>query len=127
MHVMNTLKGYVTYYSASYARLQAQNILYDMRLQQQNMPRCHLRKYGCENGQTRGKNSRRTFVLTTFISFGLTDVFRLLIEPGWHLPLHMVPLAEKRFLRAGNGAESTQEKSRQCFKHDKVSLTTQSQ
>jgi hypothetical protein len=39
----------------------------------------------------------------------------------------MGPLAEKRFLRAGKGAESTKEKSRQCFTHDEVSLTTQSQ
>jgi len=90
-----------------------------MRLQVQNMLGCHLRKYGWENGQTRGKNSRRTFVLT--------DVFRLPVEPGWHLPQQMVPLAEKRFLQAGKGAETSKENSRQCFTHDEVSLTMQSQ
>jgi hypothetical protein len=64
-------------------------------------------------GRLEEKNSRRTFVLTAFISFGLTIVFRLPVEPGWHLPPQMVPLAEKRFLGAGRGAESTKEKSRQ--------------
>jgi len=39
----------------------------------------------------------------------------------------MGPLVEKKFLRASKGAESTKEKSRQCFTHDEVSLTTQSQ
>jgi hypothetical protein len=29
---------------------------YYMRLRVQNMPGCHLRKYGWANGQTRGKN-----------------------------------------------------------------------
>jgi len=77
------------------------------------MPGCHLRKYAWENGQTGGKNSRRTFVLTAFISFGPTIVFRLPVQPGWHLPPQMVPLAEKRLLGAGRGAESTKEKSRQ--------------
>jgi hypothetical protein len=48
------------------------------------------------------------------------------VEPGWHLPPQMVPLAEKRFLQAGKGAESTKEKSRQCFTRDEVSRTTQS-
>jgi hypothetical protein len=100
-------------------------VIYEVKLQ--NMPGCHLRKHGWENGQTGGKNSRRTFVLNTFISFGLTNVFRLPVEPGWHLPPQMVPLAEKRFLHAGKRAESTKEKSRQCFTHDEVSLTTQSQ
>ncbi len=80
-----------------------------------------------ENGQTGGKNSRRTFVLTAFISFGLTNVLRLPVEPGWHLPPQTVPLAEKRFLRAGKVAESRKEKSKQCFTHDEVSFTTQSQ
>jgi hypothetical protein len=47
------------------------------------------------------ENIRRTFVLTAFISFGLTDVFRLPVEPGLHLPLQMVPVAENRFLQAG--------------------------
>jgi hypothetical protein len=44
------LKGYVTCYLACYVRLQVQNMRYYMRLRVQNMPRCHLRKYGW--GQT---------------------------------------------------------------------------
>jgi len=87
------------------------------------MPGSHLRKYGWENGQTGGKNSRTTFVLTAFISFGLTNVFRLPVEPCWHLPPQMIPLAEDRFLQAGSGADSTKEKCRQCSTHDEVSLT----
>ncbi len=37
------------------------------------------------------------------------------VEPGWYLPPRKIPLAENRFLQAGNGAENTKEKSRQCF------------
>ncbi len=37
------------------------------------------------------------------------------VEPGWYLPLQMIPLAENMFLQAGKGAENTKEKSRQCF------------
>jgi hypothetical protein len=44
---------------------------------------------------------RRTFGLTAFISFDLTTVFRLAVEPGWHVPPQMVPVVEKRFLQAG--------------------------
>jgi len=84
-----------------------------------------LEKICMGNGHRGRKNSRRTFVLTAFISFGLTNVFRLLVEPGWPLPPQMVPLAGKRFLRAGNGTESTKEKSRQCFPHDEVPVTKQ--
>ncbi len=29
------------------------------------------------------------------------------VEPGWYLPPHQIPLAENRFLHAGNGAENT--------------------
>jgi hypothetical protein len=32
------------------------------------------------------------------------------VEPGWYLPLQKIPLAENRFLQAGNGAENTNEK-----------------
>jgi hypothetical protein len=42
------------------------------------------------------------------------------VEPGWYLPPHKIPLAENRFLlHAGNGAENTKEKSRQCFTYCK--------
>jgi len=37
------------------------------------------------------------------------------VQPGWYLPPRKIPLAENRFLQAGNGAENTKEKSRQCF------------
>ncbi len=37
------------------------------------------------------------------------------VEPGWYLPPQNIPLAENRFLQAGNGAENTKEKSRQSF------------
>jgi hypothetical protein len=33
------------------------------------------------------------------------------VEPGWYLPRQKIPLAENRFLHAGNGAENTKEKS----------------
>jgi len=38
------------------------------------------------------------------------------VERGWYLPPQKVPLAENRFLHAGNGADNTKEKSRQCFR-----------
>jgi len=34
---------------------------------------------------------------------------------GWYLPPQGILLAENRFLQAGNGAENTKEKSKQCF------------
>ncbi len=37
------------------------------------------------------------------------------VQPGWYLPPQKIPLAENRFLQAGNGAENTKEKSRQRF------------
>jgi hypothetical protein len=37
------------------------------------------------------------------------------VQPGWYLPPRKIPLAENRFLQAGNGAENTKEKSRQSF------------
>ncbi len=40
------LKRYVTYYVACYVPLQVQNMPNYMRLLVQNMPGCHLRKYG---------------------------------------------------------------------------------
>jgi len=33
------------------------------------------------------------------------------VEPGWYLPPQKIPLAENRFLHAGNGAENTKEKN----------------
>jgi hypothetical protein len=33
-----------------------------------------------------------------------------------------IPLAENRFLQAGNGAENTKERSRQCFTHRLIDL-----
>jgi hypothetical protein len=38
------------------------------------------------------------------------------VQPGWYLPPQKIPLVENRFLQVGKGAESTKEKSRQCFK-----------
>jgi len=40
---------------------------------------------------------------------------KIAVQPGWYLPPQKIPLAENRFLQAGNGAENTKEKSRQCF------------
>jgi hypothetical protein len=37
------------------------------------------------------------------------------VQPGWYLPPQKIPLAQNRFLHAGEGAENTKEKSRQCF------------
>jgi hypothetical protein len=31
-------------------------------------------------------------------------------QPGWYLSQQKIPLAENRFLQAGNGAENTNEK-----------------
>ncbi len=41
---------------------------------------------------------------------------KILVQPGWYLPLQKIPLAQNRFLRAGKGDENTKEKSKQCFK-----------
>jgi hypothetical protein len=38
------------------------------------------------------------------------------VHPGWYLPPQRIPLAENMFLQAGNGAENTKEKSRQCLR-----------
>jgi hypothetical protein len=40
---------------------------------------------------------------------------KIAVQPGWYLPPQKIPLAENGFLQAGNGAENTKEKSRQCF------------
>jgi len=40
---------------------------------------------------------------------------KISVQPGWYLPPQKIPLAENRFLQAGEGAENTKEKSRQCF------------
>jgi len=34
------------------------------------------------------------------------------VQSAWYLPRQTIPLAENRFLQAGNGAENTKEKSR---------------
>jgi len=39
------------------------------------------------------------------------------VQPGWYLPPQKIPLAENRFLQAGNGAENTKETFWQCFTH----------
>ncbi len=44
-HIRRT-KGHLTHELACNVRLQVQNMLYHMRLRVQNMPGCHLRKYG---------------------------------------------------------------------------------
>jgi len=44
------------------------------------------------------------------------------LQLGWYLPPQKIPLAEKRFLQAGKGAENTKEKSMQCFTSLKSSL-----
>jgi hypothetical protein len=124
---IGAIKVDVAAYFASFARLQLQTIPYYIKLQLQYIRECHLRKHRSENAQTGGKKSRSTFELTAFISFGLTNVFGLPVEPGWHLPPEMVPLADKRFLHTRKGGESTKEKSTQRFMQHEVSLTTQSQ
>jgi hypothetical protein len=45
------------------------------------------------------------------------EIFSLLeIVIGWLVPsTQKIPLAENRFLQAGNGAEIIKEKSRRCF------------
>jgi hypothetical protein len=53
------IKRYVTYYLAFYVR---------------------LRNIDEANGQTGGKNSSSTFILTAFISFGLFNVFRFCLK-----------------------------------------------
>jgi hypothetical protein len=40
---------------------------------------------------------------------------KILVQPGWYLPPHKIPLAENRFLHAGKGAENTKEKFKPCF------------
>ncbi len=60
------------------------------------------------------KNSRQCFDEETLIrmtgwlvpSAGL----KIPVQPDWCLPRQKVPLAENRFLQAGNGAENTKEK-----------------
>ncbi len=37
------------------------------------------------------------------------------VQPGCYLPQQKILLAENMFRQAGNGAEKTKEKSRQCF------------
>jgi hypothetical protein len=37
------------------------------------------------------------------------------VQPGWYLPQQKIPLAGNKFLRAGEGAEYTKEKSKLCF------------
>jgi hypothetical protein len=39
------------------------------------------------------------------------------VQPGCYLPPQKIPLAENRFLQAGNGAENTKETFWQCFTH----------
>ncbi len=46
------------------------------------------------------------------------------VQRGWYLPPQKIPLAENRFLEAGNGAENTKEKSRQCFTQSETTSTT---
>jgi hypothetical protein len=46
--------------------------------------------------------------------------YQIPVEPGWYLPQQKIPLAENRFFQAGNGAENTKEKSRQCFTESKI-------
>jgi len=41
------------------------------------------------------------------------------VQPGWYLPPQKTPLAENRFFQAGDEAENTKEKSRQCFTRPK--------
>jgi hypothetical protein len=40
---------------------------------------------------------------------------KIIVQPGWYLPLQKILLAENRFLQASKGAENTKEKSKQCF------------
>jgi len=37
------------------------------------------------------------------------------VQPGWYLPPRKIPLAENRFLQAGNGAENTKENPGSAF------------
>jgi len=37
------------------------------------------------------------------------------VQPGWYFPQQKIPLAENKFLRAGERAENTKEKSKLCF------------
>jgi hypothetical protein len=37
------------------------------------------------------------------------------VQPSWYLPQQKIPLAENKFLHAGEGAENTKEKSKLCF------------
>jgi hypothetical protein len=40
------------------------------------------------------------------------------VQLDWYFPLQKIPLAENTFLQAGQRAENTKEKSRQCFTHE---------
>jgi hypothetical protein len=72
------IMGYVTHYLAWYVKLQVQNMLYYMRIWLQNIPGCHLRKYVWgQMSRLEEKNRSSTFVLTVFISFGLTHTICL--------------------------------------------------
>ncbi len=55
------IKEYVTYYLACYVRLEVQNMPYYMRLPVQDMPGCHLRKYGWGKSADWRKNSEQYF------------------------------------------------------------------
>ncbi len=55
------IKDNVTYYLACHVRLQVQDMPYYMRLRVQNMPECHLRKYGWGTWADWRKKSQQYF------------------------------------------------------------------
>jgi hypothetical protein len=44
------------------------------------------------------------------------------VQLGWYLPLQKIPLAENTFLQAGQRADNTKEKSRECFTDEQKAI-----
>ncbi len=82
-HVLNPCYAHyehirgITYYLTCYVKLQVQNMLYYTRLQMQKCMGVTWKNMDGANGQIGKTNHRSIFVLTTFISFGLFNIFRL--------------------------------------------------
>jgi hypothetical protein len=72
------IKDYVTYYLACHVRLQVQDMPYYMRLRVQNMPECHLRKYGWGTWADWRKKWQQYFCTDCmhFFPFGLFNIFQ---------------------------------------------------
>jgi hypothetical protein len=80
------IKGYVAYDLACYVRLQAQSMLYSMRLRVPNMPGCHLRKYRW--GKCRLEEKIAAFLLYWLHSFHLACLMFSMEMPSAKIYLH---------------------------------------